>query len=519
MSRIEPALRRTATWARTNAWMLALWALALAVGVAARHWILGTSLGTADLDESTVGIQAIRFGQGHLEPFFMNQAYGGTLETALVAALFKVAGSTVTTLKVVPMAAAFVAAGLTWCTARRLRLSQTACWVAPVLVWCGPAYAVLFSTKERGFYGVALVLAAAYPLLVLRIAERPLLGDVALLGLCVGLGWWQTPLTFLVAVPAVAWLVVVRPAVVRELGWAVVPALIGALPWLVWNARHDWRSLHAAPGFGTSWADRTVDWLVRLRVVMGVETPFDPERSLVGFRWLGVVLLAVVLVVATLRTRRAAPGLLATLVVGYGLLYGINTLAAGVGDDPRYTYLMVPAVALCWAALLPELGSDRARFAAGLAVLGLVASSTAWGLAGTRAVSDGPHPNVFLSSPGIEEVARRLDRQGVDAVISDTAGMQIAFLTDQRVVGASFAVPRLAEFERRGRAADPSVYVLDHDLLGNDEVLRAWLRRHQVAYEERRIGKWRVFLLSRRVLPAEADLVVFGGQLDTVGHD
>lgn len=500
-------------WIADNPWQAAFWVIALGVGIAMRQWILHTSLGTADLDESTVGIQATRFNRGLFDTFFLNQAYGGTVETGLVALTFRVLGTSVVTLKLVPMVSALVAAVLTYRVAVRLELGRTGQWVAPVLVWCGPAYAVLFSTKERGFYGVALVLAAAYPLLVLRLAERPSMRDVLVLGTCVGLGWWQTPLTFLVAVPAVLWLIRSRPSIVRELLWGAIPASVAALPWLMWNAGHDWSSLHPASGFGTSWADRYVDWMVRTRVVMGLETPFDDHRSLTDLRWAGVVLLGLVVAAATYRTRRSAPGLLATLVVGYGLLYAVNTLAAGVGADPRYTYLMVPAVALCLAALLPDIQHDSVRFALSLLVLVLITWSTTWGLLGVQAASDRPRPNSFLSSPGIDEVARLLDRRHVDAVISDTGGMQIAFLTDERVVGASFAVPRLYDYEFAARAADPSVYVLDDGLLDNDVILRRWLIRNKVPFEQHRIGKWQVFLISKRVLPSDAGLLVFGGQL------
>ena len=83
--------------------------------------------------------------------------------------------------------------------------------------------------------------------------------------------------------------------------------------------------------------------------------------------------------------------------------------------------------------------------------------------------------NSCLSSPGIEQVARLLDRRHVDAVISDTGGMQIAFLTDERVVGASFAVPRLYDYEFAARASEHSVYVLD------DGPNAYWLARRAVA--------------------------------------
>lgn len=500
---------RLRTWVSVHRWAIATWTLALVAGAAMRWWILAGTLGGADLDEATVGIQAGRFADGHLSVFFLNQGYGGTIETGLVAATMQVFGTNLVALKLVPMVLALVAAALTWQIAVELRLSRTARWAVPVLVWCGPAYAVLFSTKERGFYGVALVLAAAYPVLVLRMAERATVRDAVLLGLCVGVGWWQSPLTLLVAVPAVVWLLCMRPLVVRALWCALPAALVGALPWFVWNVRNGWSSLDQASSFGTTWSDRFLDWLERLQVVVGLETPFDRGRQLIGFRWAGLIILLVVVVGATVRTRAQAPGFLAALVAGYGLLYGINTLAAGVGDDPRYTYLMVPVVAVCIGAVLPDPPNDWQRSAVVLLVGALAVASTMWGLVGTRDAAEVDHPNPFLASPGIEEVADLLEARGAHAAITDSAGMQLAFLTDEEVIGASFAVPRVHAYEVAGRDADPSTYVLDDRKLANADRLRLWLTAHGKAFEERRIGTWRVFFLDEQIAPADLPLYVF----------
>jgi len=91
--------------------------------------------------------------------------------------------------------------------------------------------------------------------------------------------------------------------------------------------------------------------------------------------------------------------------------------------------------------------------------------------------------------------------------------MQLAFLTDGDVVGASFAVPRSARYEYLGRVADPSTYVLDEKLLDNADMLRLWLTRNDIGFEEREIGKWRVFFVDEQVLPGEAGLFVYGGKL------
>lgn len=510
----RPADEGTAEpWLVRHRWELALALIALVAGVALRWWILGSVLGGPDFDEATVGIQARRFGDGQLNAFFLNQGYGGTLETALVAGVFQVSGSTTVTLKLVPMVLALAAAAIARQLAVELELSRTARWCAPALVWCGPAYAVLFSTKERGFYGVALVLAAAVPTLAVRLAKRPLRRDALLLGLCLGLGIWTTPLTLAVALPALVWLVAVRPQVVGEL-WVGVPlAILGALPWLWWNVANDWGSLHGVATFGTTWWDRFFDWLLRQNVVMGVETPFAADRQLVDWRWAGLAALVAVLVVATRRTNWEAPWFFVTMVVGYGAIYAANGLAAGVGADPRYTYLMVPVVAVAIAACLPDLSSDAARFALSVVVVGLAVGSTAWGLAGTADEARTAHPDPFLASPGIDEVVEVLEAEGVEAVISDTAGMQVAFLTDEEIVGASFAVPRLDAYEVLARATDPSTYVLDETLLDNADVLRLHLEANEIGYRELDLGTWRVFLVDERVLPGEAGLFVFGGKL------
>jgi hypothetical protein len=500
-------------WVRARRWPLVLWALAATSGVLVRWWILGTSLGGADLDEATVAIQARRFGEGSFNAFFFNQPYGGTVETGLVALAFELLGSEAVVLKVVPMALAALAAAVAYLSARELGLTRTGQWCVPVLVWCGPAYGVFLSTKERGFYGVSLVLAAAFPYLVLRLRTDPSRRDAILLGACVGLGWWQTPLTLLVAVPAVAWLAVVHPRSVRALRWSVPAALVAALPWFWWNVGNGWASLRRPSGFGTSWWDRLVDWGERLAVVTGLETPFDAGRRLIDLGWAGLAIVVVVVVLATLRTRRQAPGLLAVLVVGYGLLYAVNTLAAGVGEDPRYTYLMVPVVALCLGAIVPDPTTDDRRFALALAVLVAATASTWWGVVGLRDAADRPQPNVFLSSPGIDEVAELLAERGIEVATTDWAGMQLAFATDEQVVGSSFAVPRLAEFEQRAAAAPRSTYVIDRGLLANAIRLQRYLDTEGIDYELHRIGTWRVFFIDEQVTPADAGLQVFGEQL------
>jgi hypothetical protein len=174
---------------------------------------------------------------------------------------------------------------------------------------------------------------------------------------------------------------------------------------------------------------------------------------------------------------------------------------------------MVPVVALCLGAIVPDPTTDARRFAVAFAVLVAATASTWWGVIGVRAAADRPQPNVFLSSPGIDDVAELLAARGIDAAITDWAGMQVALATDEQVIGSSFAVPRLAEFERRAREAPRSTYVLDRGLLANAQRLQRYLDTEGIGYELQRVGKWRVFFIDEQVLPAEANLQVFAEQL------
>lgn len=512
-------------------WLVGTALVVLAAGIALRWWILGTPLGTADLDEATVGLQARRFLDGDVEAFFPNQAYGGTLETLLIAAVFAVVGSSTLALKIVPMALALVAAGLTRQLAAELDLNRTARWVAPALVWCGPAFAVHFSTKARGFYGVALVLAAAIPWLVLRIArltatDRREHADVRLetaaLGLCIGLGWWQTPLTFAIAIPAVLWLVVLRPSVFARAGWAVGAALVGAAPAVWWNATNDWASIRWAGAYGASWWDRLFDWLEMLGIAGGTATAFDAQRVLLGATWIGVAAVLAVLVAASIRTHWDAPWFLPTLVGGYGLLYAVNGRASLVGDDPRYLYLLVPVLAVSIAALVPDAGEGWRRSAATLVVTGAWVALAAWGIVGLQQAADRPNASPFLSSDGIDEVVDLLEARAAtgapDAAISDIAGTQIGFLSEERVVAASFASPRFGDDELRARLADPSTYVLDRRTPRNLALLREWLDDRGIGFEEQQVGTWQVFLLDERVAPGDVSLYVYGGRLRPAGR-
>ena len=237
------ALRsRLVTWAGDPLFWVGL--AAAVFGVAARAWVIDGPMGIPDLDAATVATQANQFLDGRLGVFFLNQPYGGTPEVALVAGAFAIGGSNVFMLKLVPLVLHVVAVVLCWRVARRITEDRLARFLAPCFAWVFPAGMVWNSTKERGFYGIAIVLAALTMLLALRIDQEdagPV--DVMALGLVAGVGWWTTPLLAPVALAAGGWVIARSKPARRRLPILIGSTVVGAAPWLAWNVTNRWESL------------------------------------------------------------------------------------------------------------------------------------------------------------------------------------------------------------------------------------------------------------------------------------
>src|SRR6266571_2034124 len=140
---------------------------AVATGLGLRIWVLTSSvLGALDGDEAVWGLMARRFLHGDLSVFFWHQGYGGTQETFLTAGVFWLFGSSVATLRIVPIALYAIAALLVWRVGRRT-IGERAATVGALLFWVWPSYFVWRSVKEYGFYGAALLLGLSVMLLVL----------------------------------------------------------------------------------------------------------------------------------------------------------------------------------------------------------------------------------------------------------------------------------------------------------------------------------------------------------------
>jgi 4-amino-4-deoxy-L-arabinose transferase-like glycosyltransferase len=403
----------------------------LVAGAVLRVVVYRSSLGVLDGDEAVWGLMARHFLDGELSVFFWGQGYGGTLEVFPTAALFALFGTSTFAIRVVPIALTALAAVIVWRVGRRT-VGEPAARIAAVLLWVWPPYLVWKSERAHGFYGSGLVLASLVLLLVVRLAERRSRVDAALLGLALGLGWWQTPQIVPIAIPALVWLLWRKPTIWRD-GWLVVPtALVAALPWLVSNLRHDWWSFDVASG-ETPYPARLRGFVsATFPMALGIRIPWTSEWlfgvALSGLVYVG---LAVLFAVAWWRRRRSpAAHLLFGTVAAFPFLHALSP-STWLVDEPRYVVVLLPVLALLVAQACATLVRATALVAAAV----VLSTFVLWHLSSSPAFverADG----LFVPRDFAPLIAY-LETQGPRRVF---AGYWIAYRTDfesrERIVSA-----------------------------------------------------------------------------------
>jgi 4-amino-4-deoxy-L-arabinose transferase-like glycosyltransferase len=339
----------------------ALVVLAL-VGAGLRIWAWLLPQGALDADEAVVGLLSRSILHGTFPAFFPGQGYGGTQEEWLAAPLVAAFGMETWAIRLPVIALWVLAAVLVWRVGLRV-LDPFRAAVAAALFWVWPAYFIWKSERAHGFYGSEVVLGLLILLLVLRLEERSTRRDLALLGLALGCGLWSSPQVAIVALPALGWLVWRRREVLRGSPLVIAAGVVGALPWLISNARHGWPSLHPGPNEGP-WSEHLHNLVVAtLPQSLGLRLAWS-------FEWLGTPLVGIAvygLVVGGFlwllwkRPQPLTPVLL--IVVLFPVFYFVSPYT-WLQSEPRYLTLVMPLFAL----LLAYAASSVARATAIVAV-------------------------------------------------------------------------------------------------------------------------------------------------------
>jgi len=433
--------------------------VALVVGLAMRVALYRSSLSASNSDEAVLGLMVRHALHGQFTTFLWGADYGGTQEVLLTVPVFWLVGSGVNALRVVPLALNVITALLVWRVGRRTLAPRPAV-VAGALYWVWPPQTVFLQLHQVGFYASNGIYSALILLAALRARERASAARVALLGLVIGLAFWQTSQIVPVAVPAVAWLVWRERRVLRH-AWLAVPlAVLGALPWIVWNASHGWASLHFVSGSNSS-------YLFRLRTFASPVLPMALGlRQILSQAWLapyGIAALAyvgllVLFCVGAYRGRRRDVSLLYVVAAVFPLVMMISPVSFQT-IDPRYVTALLPVLAL----LVAQLATTWAR-AWGILVLACLVTAT-WLHDFDRQVQtvSGGQPNAPRS---IAPLISTLERLHVDRAYADYwVAYRLAFDTNERIVAVENQFDDVVD--RDGDVVplpDPKVRFRDYDL-------------------------------------------------------
>jgi 4-amino-4-deoxy-L-arabinose transferase-like glycosyltransferase len=417
-------------------------------GLVLRVWIYRSALGVPNSDEAVVGLMARHAMHGDVSVFFWGSSYGGPQEVLLDVPFFWIFGSGYLALRIVAIGLNAVAALLAWRVGRRV-FGDVAGAAAASLLWLWPPFNLFQLTQQQSFFAANVVYCALLLLLALRIVERPDRLRAAVFGFVVGFAFWQTPHIVPVAIPVIAWTAWRAPRALRHAWAGAAGCLLGASPWLFWNAFHDWRSLgvHTDPHLYV----RSLRLFVSpiLPMTLGLRTPFSqqllvPFAPLVYLAYAGAVAL---FVSGAVRARRRPGELLYVVAAAFPFLYAIDRRTTFVTSWPQYTVVVTPVLALLVAQAATRYGR----------VVALVAAATVVAIVSVQRMDDYYHvPQPLPRAPrDLAPLVSTLDRLRLDRVYADYwIAYLVDFATGERIVAVENSF-RTATF-RDGRAVLPS---------------------------------------------------------------
>jgi hypothetical protein len=474
-------------------------------------------LGTLTSDGAVVGLMAQHLlHHGQLPAYFWGQSYGGSLEAVLVAGVFGVAGAGTAQLLAATAFSSALATLALWRTGRRI-VGEPAAAIGALAFWVWPSDVLLRSLKPGGTYWLGLALSLCAVNLLVRIHD----GDDgpavrAGAGVLAGLAFWSSPLSVQLLVPALLWCAPALWRLGRRFGLVVLGALVGALPAIVFGAKHSWSNLRLPGGNG----DVLSGLPTRLYQFFRLEGPVAVSLRTEGnFRWVegafGVVLWLAVLaallglayLVLTGRAKRCRLPLLTVALLP--VLFASNPLSQHAGQG-RYVL-----DGLSMGALLVGVGVERAGDAlahawarlnaefvwtAALALLAIL------GIA-TLAVD----PPVTLAGFPAPDVPMPFDDSGLQALVAAHhirfayapywVSYRLSFETQESTIVTPDDFVRYAPFTEAVAASRTPAYIFPSASAAVGRV-EAWCRAHRVAVEAWSRGGFTVLQPSAHLTPA-----------------
>lgn len=415
----------------------------IALGVAGRIAFYTAPFGVPDSDEAVGGLMARDALRGHLTAFMWGQAYGGPLETWLAAPVVGVFGPSWLGLRMIPILLTAATSVVVWRVGLRT-MTANAAVTAATLSWFFPSTLLWKTTHFHIFYASSMLLGMLAVLQVLRLRERPSSRGLFLLGLLGGVGLWQSFQLMTIVPTAVVWLVVRRREVLRLLPAAVAGGVIGLLPVIASNIRHDgWSHDIGHPGNTVPYLDRVGRFFTTtLPLALDLRIPVTLHWFVVKPVGLALYAILVVGFIRLLwaqrgRQSRSSVEVLLAIVLVFPFVYAVSPLTT-FGFHAGYVVVLMPVLSLVVCAWIRTEGQAVVTSSVAVALL---ASSTI-GLSVAYSDSRTSYPFAYFGdhSPlprDYEPLIHRLDELGIRRVYASYwIAYRITYETGGRIVAA-----------------------------------------------------------------------------------
>jgi len=454
------------------------------VGLMARVLVLRSPIGNLNADEAYVGVEAFEVLAGRFPVVLGGSNYTAVFEAYLYAPIVVVFGSSIWTLKMIPILmwwlASLVTARIVWELLSGRRSddegeqghTRMACWAgvsALVMMWVAPGSLLEVSTRTYASYASGMLVVALAFLLSSRLVDRvdPHPASVVLVGFLAGLGFWMHPMVLSVLVPILAVVVIVhRHRATRRVVWPslVAGGLVGSGPYLVWNLANGFESRSLPAQFEGSYADRLgVFWRELFPRAFGLRDAAMQWHLPIGVAFaLAAVLLAATIAGAVIVWRRGVGPSRILLAVVLASVLPLMALFPPLifSADGRYGIIALPFVVVAISATVAQLLSllddrlrdhGRGRRQRTAVMVGAAAVLTGfWAMAYVA-----PEGRVWLSvrnaeaNSGLYETLELLDEAGINHFFGSWWAMTpVEFVADRRAIGGTFGFEK-RPFERR----------------------------------------------------------------------
>lgn len=486
-----------------------IWVLAALViaGVIAHLKILFSLAGTIDSDEAILGLMATHLKRGEISALYWGQAYGGSHEALIAGVLFWIFGVSSILLKLVPISLHAAAAILIW-RVGRLTMSEAAARIGGTLAWVWPPFLMFWSVKV-GIYMAAICIALLALLYLLRMTSKETwpVHEACLFGFFAGNAFWANPQTLYMLIPASAFFLRKFLFNWKRLPLIALFALVGSLPWIAFNIRHDWASFDIPPQPESTYLGNLDSFFRRmLPMVLGLRVAYSGNwvLSQAGkVAYLGLILLMVLAIWKRPKDIR----LHIFVFVIYPLMFSLSPYSWFQGE-PRYLLMLVPSASLMVGYALVRLFADRPLLQNFLAPAAAVAGASAIALLvplfqltnrpeSQRAATDRPVPVSF------EPLEDLLEREKVKYAYSDYwIAYRATFEFQEKIIVAPYYVVRYSPYNAKVHALDspPFIFLADS---GQWPAFQELAKVYGVNVTSRRSGEWLVAYPEKPISPDE----------------